>query len=244
MSEENKSTRVLPDEQLVLAVQRAAIDDCKKLITSGVDVNHRDRNGNTVIFLCNTPQHTKILRLLISAGANINVVNGVGNTPIHCAVERGCMEIILILILNGADLSAHNQNKQKPEDISSKLKPMLIALSIDKQAYSLLTETHKKKLTLIFEDIDRDASGILNLEKSMRFNRFMEDISAEVARRDAQDFLRDVAICHSGQVSLDEWLFSFAKLVAANGTEALDQFIDDYDRNSKDCKFEEFTPKD
>ena len=65
---------------------------------------------------------------------------------------------------------------------------------------------------MIFDDIDRDASGVLTLDKSMRFNRYMEEMPVEIARRDAQDFLRDVGICHTGQVNLDEWLFSFGKL--------------------------------
>ena len=80
------------------------------------------------------------------------------------------------------------------------------------QAYHYLTENHKRKLTVIFDDIDRDASGVLTLDKSMRFNRYMEEMPVEIARRDAQDFLRDVGICHTGQVNLDEWLFSFGKL--------------------------------
>jgi ankyrin repeat protein len=244
MAEENKSGRAALDEQLISAVQAGSIDDSKKLISSGADVNHKDRNGSTVIFLCNTPQHAKILRFLVSLGAQVNCVNNLGNSPLHYAVERGCMEIILILMLNGADPSLVNQSKQKPEDLAPKLKPMIVALSMDRPVYQRLNDSYKKKLTLIFEEIDFEGTGILNLEKSMKFNRFMEDIAEDVARRDAQDFLRDVGICHIGQVNLDEWLFGFAKLVGSNGNESLEQFFEDYEKNVKDKgKFQNFTPK-
>jgi hypothetical protein len=245
MSEESKSARLPLDEQFIQAIQRCGVDECRKLLNQGVDVNHKDRNGNTPIFHCSTPQHSKILRFLISAGANVNAVNVTGSSPLHYAAERGCMEIILILMLHGADPLVVNQNKQKAEDFSPKLKPMMIALTNDRHIYSSLTETYKKKLALIFDDIDRDGSGVLNLEKSMKFNRYMEDIPADIARRDAQDFLRDVGICHSGQVNLDEWLFSFAKLVHERGNEALDQVIEDYERTGKEkSKFEDFVPRD
>lgn len=245
MFEENKSARLSPEEQFFQAVQRGVVEDCKKLMTSSIDVNRKDSSGNTVIFLCTTSQHIKVLRYLISIGASINHMNSIGNTCLHCAVENGCMEVILILLLNGADISIQNQNKQKPEDIAPKLKPMIIALSNDRQAYQILNDNHKKKLTAIFDDIDRDASGILTLDKSLRFNRYTEDIPYETARRDAQDFLRDVGICHSGQVNLDEWLFSFGKLLQEQGNEALDHFFDDYERVVREKgKFEDFVPKD
>ena len=245
MSEESKSGRIAPDEQLLLAVQRGSVEDCKKILNSGYDVNHKDRNGNTIIFLCNTVQQSKLLRFFISAGAQVNCVDNTGNTPLHYATERGSMEIALILLLHGADLTITNLNKQKAEDLNPKMKPILIAISLEYQAYQHLTENQKKKLSVIFDDIDGDGSGILNLDKSIKFNRYMEDITAEAARKDAIDFLRDVGICHAGQVNLDEWLFSFGKLVSERGSEALEQFFEDYDRIGRErCKFVDFTLKD
>lgn len=245
MSEETKSVRLLPDEQFLVSLQKGAFDECKKILNSGVDINHKDRSGLSPIFSCTLPQHCKALRFLISSGANINMLGPQGNTALHYAVERGCMEIILILLLNGADVNIVNENKQKPEDLLPKLKPMIMALANDRQVYTNLNELYKKKLTIIFDEIDGEGNGILNLDKCAKFNRYMEDVNADVARKDAIDFLRDVAICRSGQVNLDEWLFSFAKLMNERGTEALDQFIDEFERIGKDrCKFIDFVPRD
>lgn len=245
MSEETKSVRLPPDEQFLVSLQKGSFDECKKLQTSGFDINHKDRSGLSPIFSCTLPQHSKALRFLISSGANINMLGPQGNTALHYAVERGCMEIILILLLNGADPNIVNENKQKPEDLLPKIRPMIIALTADRQVYTNLSESFKKKLTIIFDEIDGEGSGILTLDKCAKFNRYMEEVSADVARKDAIDFLRDVGICRSGQVNLDEWLFSFAKLMSERGTEALDQFTEEFERIGKDrCKFVDFVPRD
>ena len=123
MSEEAKTGRLAPDEQLLLAIQKGSPEDCKKVLSSGFDVNHKDREGNTPIFFCSTTQQAKVLRYLISMGASVNATNKAGNTALHYAVEKGCMEIILILMLNGADPTIVNQANQKPEDLNSKVRP-------------------------------------------------------------------------------------------------------------------------
>ena len=245
MSEEAKSVRLPPDEQFLVSLQKGSFDECKKLLNSGFDINHKDRSGLSPIFSCNLPQHSKALRFLIVSGANINMLGPQGNTALHYAVERGCMEIILILLLNGADPNISNENKQKPEDLLPKVRPMMIALTADRQVYTNLSELYKKKLSIIFDEIDGEGNGILTLDKCAKFNRYMEEVSADVARKDAIDFLRDVGICRSGQVNLDEWLFSFAKLMNERGTEVLDQFIDEFERIGKDrCKFADYVPRD
>lgn len=245
MSEENKSGRLPIDEQFLVSLHKNSFDECKKILNSGFDVNHKDRSGFSPIFSCTLPQHSKALRFLIASGANLNMIGPSGNTPLHYAVERGCMEIVLILLLNGADPALTNENKLKPEDMLPKLRPMILALTNDRQIYAGLSELYKKKLTIIFDEIDGEGNGILTVDKCVKFNRYMEDVPADVARKDAIDFLRDVSIVRGGQVNLDEWLFGFAKLQNEKGNEALDQFIDEFERIGKDrCKFIDFVPRD
>lgn len=247
MAEESKSpTRSSPDDQLILAIHRGVIDDIKKLISSGVDLNHKDRNGSTAIYNCCTPQQLHLARFLVSVGAQLNVANIRGNTPLHVAVERGSKETILLFMLNNADPTAVNANGQKPEDINPELKPLIWALNKDKASYRLLNDNQKKKLTQIFDDVDQDASGSLDINKSIRFNRFLEeDLSEDVARKDAHDFIRDVSICQTGKVILEEWLFSFSKLASEAGAESVDQFLEDYERRVKEKgKFADYRIRD
>lgn len=45
-----------------------------------IDVNAKNKDGNTPLHLCNDP---KIARLLINAGADVNALNNEGQTPLH-----------------------------------------------------------------------------------------------------------------------------------------------------------------
>ncbi|CAG9323297.1 unnamed protein product [Blepharisma stoltei] len=247
MVEESKSPiRQTLDDQLISAIQKGSIDDIKKLINQGVDLNHKDRNGSTAIYSCSNDEQLNIARFLLSQGSALNISNIRGNTPLHIAVERGSKEIILLFMLNNADPSAVNANGQKPEDLNQEMKPLLWAINKDRDSYRLLNENQRKRLNQIFDDIDGDGTGQLDIAKSTKFNRFLEDdLPEDAARKDASDFIRDVSICKPGKVNLDEWLFSFSKLAAEMGSESIDQFIEDYERRIKEKgKFADFRVRD
>jgi len=68
----------------------------KKLIKQGVDVNMRNRYGQTALFFCNT---TKIL---INAGAHVDIKDNTGKTPLFLSDS----EKSKILIENGANVNS------------------------------------------------------------------------------------------------------------------------------------------
>jgi ankyrin repeat protein len=244
MQEESKQRS--QEELLFQACQKGSLDECKKLLSMGVDVNARDRNGSSALFHCCHSQQLRLVRFLLSMGLNPNLTNIRGNTALHLAAERGYKEVILILILYGADPYIYNLNGHRCDDLNPHTRPLIAGIFRDKSAYGLLSDFHKKKLTQIFEDIDSDDLGYIDANKSFKFNRFVEEISEDIARRDSQEFLKEVSICKEGQVNLEEWLFSFGKLIREAGNDTpVDHFIEDYERGIKEKgKFIDFKPRD
>eukprot|EP01016_Furgasonia_blochmanni_P018568 TRINITY_DN21035_c0_g1_i1.p1 TRINITY_DN21035_c0_g1~~TRINITY_DN21035_c0_g1_i1.p1 ORF type:complete len:132 (-),score=40.05 TRINITY_DN21035_c0_g1_i1:193-531(-) len=82
----------------------------------------------------------------------------------------------------------------------------------------------------IFEDADFDNTRSINLEKSIKFNKFVEEeVEDQLIERDAKDFINSCAIINKVTVNQDEWLFSFAKLLVCD-SEIYDKFIQDYEK--------------
>jgi hypothetical protein len=91
-------------------------DLVRTLLDVGVDVNHYDSNGNTVLmaFVAQLPEDddykvpVSILELLINRGADINARNHAGETALHIAVRRGRKLAMRTLAQRGANVHARD----------------------------------------------------------------------------------------------------------------------------------------
>ena len=106
--------------QLPAAVVKLNIDEVQNLLQQdGVEVNARDRHGNTALHLTN---NISIVSLLINAGADLNLQNEDGDTPLHRSFvlnqvmfkeflsdHRKFLELVTVLLEAGA--SPNIQNK-------------------------------------------------------------------------------------------------------------------------------------
>jgi hypothetical protein len=230
------------EEAFFTSVQRNSLEDAKKYLAAGVDVNLRDRNNSTCLFYCTADVQLELSRHLLSVGADPNAVNIRGNTPLHIAAERIAAQIVLLLLLSGADPNIKNSDGKKVADISARLKNLIPAVVEVRDAMSLLSPAHSKKLSMIFNDIDSEHVGRIDIADSTRFNRFMEDVTEEAARKDADEFIRDVSVVNTGFVNLEEWLLAFAKLAKDVGVEKVDEFFNDYDEHVRQRgKFQDFS---
>ena len=61
-------------EQLFKTVELNKIDEVKKLIEAGADVNAVDKNGITALQRASSWGRSDVVKMLIEAGADVNVV--------------------------------------------------------------------------------------------------------------------------------------------------------------------------
>jgi ankyrin repeat protein len=90
------------NEKLLEAVRLNEIEEVKKLIEKGADVNVVDEYGATALYWASYKGHSEIVKILIEAGADVNVVNRDGETALYWTSSWGYSEIVKILKEAGA----------------------------------------------------------------------------------------------------------------------------------------------
>ncbi|KAF9874417.1 ankyrin repeat protein [Colletotrichum karsti] len=101
----------------------------RDLIDLGVDPNHYDKYGNTVLmaFVAQLPEDddykkpVAILEFLIQAGANINARNRSGETALHIAVRRGKKLAMRTLTQHGANVQARDVEGRSILDVADRM---------------------------------------------------------------------------------------------------------------------------
>ena len=97
---------ILPEE-LFDACKVGNIDEVKRLIEQGVDVNARDSNGWTPLVFAAGSGHAEIADLLIDNNADVTSQTNEGrNALMYAAAYFGHTDIARILIDNDADIDA------------------------------------------------------------------------------------------------------------------------------------------
>lgn len=112
---------------LHLACQRLNEKVIDKILEKDVDVNAKDKNGNTALhYLTKTDllqdpygslnnNHVRLklrnaAEKLLSNGAVVNLCNKIGQTPLHCASEKLNEEIVRIILEHRADPDVRDRN--------------------------------------------------------------------------------------------------------------------------------------
>ncbi len=101
---------------LFQSVEDGDIEDVKNLLAAGVEVNAKNEDGATALFLAAQQDNLEIAELLISKGADVEVTTERGDTPLHAVqvalksqnpdrTERR-KKIAQLLLANGANINA------------------------------------------------------------------------------------------------------------------------------------------
>ncbi|MBW2412132.1 MAG: ankyrin repeat domain-containing protein [Deltaproteobacteria bacterium] len=103
-----KLNLIKPAENLSLhdAVRTNNTVEIEAMLSSGVNVDGRDKLGETPLHVAAVMGHKEVSTLLIEGGANVNAEDERGLTPLHAAAWMGHAEIVALLIANGADIHA------------------------------------------------------------------------------------------------------------------------------------------
>lgn len=83
----------------------------ERLIEMGLDVNGKDKDYKTPLFIAARRNQTAIIKLLIDNKAEVNTKDKYGNTPLH---ETKSKKTAALLLKHGADINAKNEYGETP----------------------------------------------------------------------------------------------------------------------------------
>lgn len=95
-------------EAFIKEVRSGNQENVELYIKSGINVNEKDKNHDTVLMLAAVNGHTEISQVLIKSGADVNAISTDGNTALLYASIKGYVKTVNALIKNGADI--HHPN--------------------------------------------------------------------------------------------------------------------------------------
>lgn len=78
-------TYAVSQEGMREAIKDGDVSTVKDFLTKGIDPNHLDKQGMSLLHLAAVFNFTDIALLLIDAGAKVDVKNAQGETPVDCA---------------------------------------------------------------------------------------------------------------------------------------------------------------
>ena len=106
-----------PSVDIHQAAQEGNIEAVKQAIANGVDVNAKNKHGDSPLHLAAQMGHKEIVELLIANGADVNAkVPQHKSTPLHLAAGGNHKEVTELLISKGADVNAKDQDDETPLD--------------------------------------------------------------------------------------------------------------------------------
>ncbi len=111
-------TAKVPDIAIYEAAREGNIEAVKQHIAAGTDVNAKDNDGWTPLFIAAGKGHKEIVELLLANGAEVNAKGDGGVTPLLVAAASGYKEITELLLADGADVSAKIDDGRTPLDLA------------------------------------------------------------------------------------------------------------------------------
>ena len=96
------------------AARDGNLQEVKKLIAAGEDVNKRNRLLGLPLHQAAANGNIEITKELIDAGADVNVMHRTFGSPLHTAALKGNTEIALSLLAHGANVDVRQQDGSTP----------------------------------------------------------------------------------------------------------------------------------
>jgi ankyrin repeat protein len=87
------------------AVHDGSLDELQRLLSSGADINARDRHGQTALMLAAIEGHGDVVAWLVERGAALDHTAKYGLSALMLAVIGGHVGVVRRLISAGADVN-------------------------------------------------------------------------------------------------------------------------------------------
>lgn len=99
---------------LLAAALHGNVQDIKKAMMLGADVNCRNTNGNTPLNMIAKLSYYHLVKYLVEKGAEVNTANNEKITPLHYGVEYNNVKIVKLLLEEGANIDARDSILETP----------------------------------------------------------------------------------------------------------------------------------
>jgi ankyrin repeat protein len=87
---------------LVSASRCGKLDEVRKLVNSGSDIEQRDANGCSALYMAALYGHEEIARFLLSCGADTEAATDSGATPLYASITKRHAAVSQLLLGAGA----------------------------------------------------------------------------------------------------------------------------------------------
>jgi len=185
-------------------------------------VNQRDSKGLPPLFhAVERKDQLKCVDTLLAYGASVNMLDYGGDMPLHRACSFGERSIIKSLVMNGAKIDAKNGNGTFPyqcvtddsqqgamQQYLADLEDQYVAFLEDK---TILKDTPHEKahFKVIFDTIDRDGKGFINMNDVMPLLAEMDEDKEAVKLPDTdtvKQFYSWIDVRERGTISFPDFL--------------------------------------
>ena len=95
-----------PQERLVRAAKRDDYAEAQEAIRLGADINAKDYEGKSLLYLATRANSVNVAKLLISKGADVNAKDNGNHVPLHQAARHNAVSVAKLLISKGANVNA------------------------------------------------------------------------------------------------------------------------------------------
>ncbi|WP_187146278.1 ankyrin repeat domain-containing protein [Candidatus Amoebophilus asiaticus] len=102
------------NKSLQKAIVRGDVKRVSKLINIGLDINAKNIDGNTLLYLAAQNSWIEVAKLLIENGAKVNEVSKNGEIPLHSVAEKGQLELVDLLAEQKSNFNAKNITGNTP----------------------------------------------------------------------------------------------------------------------------------
>jgi ankyrin repeat protein len=113
----DESSNIFNFNSLFFAATLNDADSLKKIIKE-VDINTRDEQGRSNVFLAVKFGYLIAIKLLSEHGADVNLPDNNGCTPLYVAAELGYADVVELLLGLGANPEIFSINGKKPIDVA------------------------------------------------------------------------------------------------------------------------------
>lgn len=153
------------NEDLIDAAENGNLDEVRKALEKGADVNAKDKYSNTALMKAAVKGHSDIVELLIEEGADTDAKDVFDETALFNAVLKGHFHIVKLLIENGADVNVKDALTEAIKGGYPHIVGLLIGYGADvngKDLYEAACKDYSDIIKLLIEIGDFNVDEINN----------------------------------------------------------------------------------